>query len=1111
MFDSFSKRKVSLSGRFLPTDDHQRLVCEEDEDEWQLFKQGRNASLGQAEPEPSQIKEEPEIMCSKQKRERLVFNQETGVKHYLRKIIKIPVVKLHRLDVRQQRVCEEDEDEKQLHKQESHSRLDQAEPEPPHIIEEPEKREKKCSDQKGEQLVHNQNDPYVKVQFKSKLEETCTVCKHLKLELKELLHQRHHLKNFNRIPVVKLQRIDVQQQHLCEEDEDEKQLHKQESHSRLDQAEPEPPHIKEEPEEREKMCIDHKGEQLVHNQNDPYVKVQFKSQLKETCTVCKHLKLELKELCINQEEESLFLNFETDVKVDLKMELKELLDKHHHLRIFTRIPVVKLQRIDVQQQHLCEKDEDEGQLHKQECHSRLDQAEPEPPHIKEEPEERENMCIDHKGEQLVHNQNDPYVKVQFKSKLEETCTVCKHLKLELKELCINQEEESLFLNHETDVKVDLKLEMKELLDKHHHLRMFTRIPVVKLQRKDVRKQHVCEERNQERNSSLDQTEPEPPKITEEPKEKSFNQEGEQLLLNQEADVNVEMKSDLLDHQQHLRDITRLPVMTLQRKGALDDWLLCNQEGNSRVDQKEPEPPQIREEPVELYSNQEGEQLNLETVVNVEFKSEWEKTFLGGEIKALLDQQYSPGIRTPETKSNKLDFQQLHVCEEDEDEWQKIHSSLDWAEEADVTMENQSECEETFEDVPQQHVCEDDEKWQERHSSLDQAEPEPLQIKEQPEELCKNQEGEQLFLNQGTNVTLENTSEYVEQQQVFEEDEEECQPHKQKRHSSLDQAEPEKLCSNQEGKKLLLNEKEAEVISEYQEIFEHCEIKELLDHQYCLRVRIPETISNKTDVRKQHVCEERNQERNSSLDQTEPEPPKITEEPKEKSFNQEGKQLLLNQEADVNVEMKSDLLDHQQHLRDITRLPVMTLQRKDLSEKHICKENEAKKLLWKEERSSSLVEEEPELPQIKEEEVCIKGEQLELKQKNDSFMVTEDDQEKMEFKPKPRENPVLEANTKIRISDAVTVQMDSPSQENSHSCDALGKDFTQKGHLKTHTSIHITDMPYSCKVCQKCYTQSSELKVHMRTHTGERPFTCKICERGFVTNGSLKLHLTTHTG
>lgn len=89
------------------------------------------------------------------------------------------------------------------------------------------------------------------------------------------------------------------------------------------------------------------------------------------------------------------------------------------------------------------------------------------------------------------------------------------------------------------------------------------------------------------------------------------------------------------------------------EGALDDWLLCNQEGNSRVDQKEPEPPQIREEPVELYSNQEGEQLNLETVVNVEFKSEWEKTFLGGEIKALLDQQYSPGIRTPETKSNKL--------------------------------------------------------------------------------------------------------------------------------------------------------------------------------------------------------------------------------------------------------------------------------------------------------------------------------------------------------------------------------------------------------------------------------------------------------------------------
>nr|XP_046231100.1 uncharacterized protein LOC124051590 isoform X5 [Scatophagus argus] len=60
------------------------------------------------------------------------------------------------------------------------------------------------------------------------------------------------------------------------------------------------------------------------------------------------------------------------------------------------------------------------------------------------------------------------------------------------------------------------------------------------------------------------------------------------------------------------------------------------------------------------------------------------------------------------------------------------------------------------ELPQQHVCKEEELLteqqlcnQERSSAVDQEDPEPPQIKEEEEELCTNQEGEQLVLKQET--------------------------------------------------------------------------------------------------------------------------------------------------------------------------------------------------------------------------------------------------------------------------------------------------------------------------------------------------------------------------
>ncbi|XP_023821419.1 zinc finger protein 570 isoform X2 [Oryzias latipes] len=382
--------------------------------------------------------------------------------------------------------------------------------------------------------------------------------------------------------------------------------------------------------------------------------------------------------------------------------------------------------------------------------------------------------------------------------------------------------------------------------------------------------------------------------------------------------------------------------------------------------------------------------------------------------------------------------------------------------------------------------------QERASSLDQAEPEPPQFKEEPEELCINQEEESLWLNQDADVN-------------------------------------------------------AELKSKCEENFRDCkrimfQFKELSHYQYCLGIRNAETDLHKTDVQQQHLCEDENKwhlhkrERHSSLDQAEPEPLQIKEEPEKLCSNQEGEQLLLNQETDVKMEFKSDLLDHQHHQRKITMIPVIKLERIDPSEKNICKEEtDDEQLLWKQERSSSLDEEKPELPLIKEEweEVCIgeEGEELELKEETDDFMVTEDDQENMDSNPEPIENPVLEANSQFRNSDAVIVQLDSPSDshvkessavlcqhsdsihtsERPYSCNVCEKSYSQSSTSKAHMKTPTGKKPFSCKVCKKNFTQRKNVKLHMRTHTGERPYSCKVCEKSFTQNSSLNVHMRIHTG
>ncbi|KAM9364856.1 uncharacterized protein KZ484_011041 [Pholidichthys leucotaenia] len=431
------------------------------------------------------------------------------------------------------------------------------------------------------------------------------------------------------------------------------------------------------------------------------------------------------------------------------------------------------------------------------------------------------------------------------------------------------------------------------------------------------------------------------------------------------------------------------------------------------------------------------------------------------------------------------------------------------ESADVDLK--SEMEPRREDFPEQHVCEnefssDQQLWnQEENSGLEQEELEPPQVKEEQEELCISQGGEQLVVKLEADTFMVTLISDENQQSKAEPKSGQLLSH----NSGSTKEEPKSK------KRLLKTGSRHEDAPQLHD----CKKEEVLTVQ--------------------QLC---NQERNFSLDQEEQDAAQVKEEEElftsveEKYFGlkqetdtfmvtptgedsdnneseQNNEQLLSHNSPDTesqdqgagkNVNPGSSKHEESKSKKRLHRNRSVhkNVDNSSMSENQCDTDTGEKSVKWSDNGKDYNNESQKNYPTVEKSHVCNTcGKRFSL---SCSLAIHE--------RVHTGEKFFCETcGHSFKYHGAFKAHIRVHTGEKPFSCGTCGKSFNQLGNLKTHMRIHTGEKPFSCETCGQSFNQRGYMKTHMRIHTGEKPFSCETCGQNFNHRGYLKTHMRIHTG